>query len=152
MTLLVLDEQLAGKSLISALGSRGLEVKTLGDYGLTGRPDPDVVRRIDEREPTVWVLVTMDLTIIEEHPGFDWDRYAIAWIVVHADLRGARIEQSKHNIVHRFAHEMVQQGRGDHHTYTERQCAGTGPYAPASSPRPSEQLSTENHGPTSSRT
>jgi hypothetical protein len=120
LTLLVLDEQLAGKSLMLALEARGLEVKTLGNYGVTGRPDPDVVRRIDEREPTMWVLVTMGLTIVEEHPGFDWDRYAIAWIVVHQELRGAKFEQSKHNIVHRYAHEIVQQGRGDHHSYSEQ--------------------------------
>ena len=29
------------------------------------------------------MLVTMDLTVVEDYPGFDWSRYAIAWVVVH---------------------------------------------------------------------
>jgi hypothetical protein len=120
LALLVLDEQLEAKSLVVALTDRGLAVKTLGDYGLTGRPDPDVVRRIDERQSGMWVLVTMDLGIVEHHPGFDWDRYAIAWILVHKDLRGVKFEQSKRNIVHKYAHEMVQQARGDQHSYSEQ--------------------------------
>lgn len=120
MALLVLDEQLEAKSLVTALTDRGLAVKTLGDYALTGRPDPDVVRSIDQRESGMWVLVTMDLRIVEDHPGFEWERYAIAWILVHEDLVGVKFEQSKRNVIHKYAHEMVQQGRGDQHSYSEQ--------------------------------
>lgn len=68
----------------------------------------------------MWVLVTMDLTITEDFPGFDWDRYAIAWVAGHESLRGAAFEHSKQDIVHRHAHAMVEQARGDHHTYSEK--------------------------------
>ena len=64
------------------------------------------------------MLVTMDLTVVEDYPGFDWSRYAIAWVVVHESLAGARVEQAKHEIVHRHAHKIREQARGDHHTYT----------------------------------
>jgi hypothetical protein len=121
LPLLVLDEQLAGKRLVDGLRARGLEISTVGDLGLTGRPDPDVVRTIDGRLSGMWVLVTMDLTIVEEHPGFEWERYAIAWITVQEDLRGAAFEAAKTDVVHRHAHRIVEQGRGDHCTYTAKQ-------------------------------
>ena len=121
MALLVLDEQLAGKNLVAALGARGIDVATLADFGVTGRPDPDVVRTIDRRHSEMWVLVTMDLNIVEEHPGFDWHRYALAWIMVREELRGSAFEASKHDVVHRHAHQIVEQARGDHHTYTATQ-------------------------------
>jgi len=121
LAVLVLDEQLAGKSLVAALRARGLEVLTLADLGLTGRPDPDVVRQVDERHNGAWVLVTMDLTVIEDHPGFDWGRYAIAWVLIREDLRGADFEAAKHNVVHRWALEILEQRRGDHHTHTVAQ-------------------------------
>jgi hypothetical protein len=113
----VLDEQLAGVQLVRALDARGLDVKTLGDFGVTGRPDPDVVRQIGARQPGPWVLVTMDLTILEDHPGFDWGRYALAWIVL-PDIRGKEFEEAKHSVIQRRLHEIVEQGPGDHHTYT----------------------------------
>lgn len=117
--LLVLDEQLAGKRLVDALRDRGLEVAGVGDFGVTGRPDPDVLRRIDESQEGPWVFVTMDVTIVEDHPRFDWGRYAIAWIRVHEELTGAAFERAKINIIQRRAHEIVEQGRGAHHTYTQ---------------------------------
>jgi hypothetical protein len=116
---LVLDEQIAGKTLVSALRGRGFLVKTLADFGLTGRPDPEVARELYRRQQGEWVLVTMDLTIVEEFSGFDWDLYAIAWIVVREDLRGEAAEHSKQDVVHRYAHRMVEQRPGDHHTYSE---------------------------------
>jgi hypothetical protein len=118
VALLVLDEQLANPRLVSALEDRGIETKSVGDFGVANHPDPDVVRRIDARHPGAWVLVTMDLTVVEDYPGFDWNRYAIAWVVVHKSLSGSRVEQAKHEIVHRHAHRMREQARGDHHTYT----------------------------------
>lgn len=121
MPLLVLDEQLASRQLVEGLRARGLSVATVADFALTGRPDPDVVKTIDERHTGLWVFVTMDLTIVEEHPGFDWDRYAIAWISVREELTGVSFEESKTDIVHRHAHQTVEQGRGDHHTYTTKQ-------------------------------
>jgi hypothetical protein len=121
LTLLVLDEQIASKRLVDGLRARGLEISTVGDFGVTGRPDPDVVRTIDGRLPGMWVLVTMDLYIVEHHPGFDWDRYAIAWITVHEDLRGAAFEAAKNDVAHRHAHRIGEQGRGHHYTYTAKQ-------------------------------
>lgn len=121
MPLLVLDEQLGSRRLIDGLRSRGLDVQGLGDFGLTGQLDPDVLRRVDGRYTGAWVFVTMDFTIIEDHPGFDWTRYAIAWVAVHQELAGAAFEQSKANIVHHHALRIIEQGRGDHHTYTEAQ-------------------------------
>ena len=118
MPVLVLDEHLAGGKLVAALRDRGLDVRTLGDLGVTGRPDPDVVRRVDERLGMAWLLLTMDLTIVEDYPGFDWDRYAIAWVTVPDHLRGAPVETWKRNVVHRHLHEMTEQRRGDQHTYT----------------------------------
>lgn len=119
MPLLVLDEQLTAKNLVDGLRSRGLEVKTVKDFGVAQRPDPDVVRTVDERHAGEWVLVTMDLTIVEEHRGFDWERYAITWIVVNESLTGVAVEHAKIDIVHRWAHEISRLGRGDHHTYYE---------------------------------
>lgn len=48
MPLLVLDEQLCRGLLIEGLQLRGLDVKTVKDFGAAGRPDPDVVRKIDD--------------------------------------------------------------------------------------------------------
>ena len=118
MPLLVLDEQLCRGLLIEGLRLRGYDVKTVKDFGATGRPDPDVVRRIDEGHTGPWVLVTMDFTVVEDFPGFDWDRYAVAWVIVHEDLLGAAFEHEKNDIVHRHVHQMVEQARGDHHSYT----------------------------------
>lgn len=101
--------------------TRGLEVKTVKDFGAKGRPDPDVVRHVDQGHDGQWVLITMDFTIVEDFLGFDWDRYAIAWVVVNEHLRGAAFEHEKNDIVHRHVHQMVEQRRGDHHTYTVKQ-------------------------------
>lgn len=119
MALLVLDEQLTAKSLVDGLQSRGLDVQTVKDFGVTQRTDSDVVRTVGDRHKGHWVLVTMDITIVEEHRGFDWDRYAIAWIVLRDDLSGAAVERAKANILHRWAHEIVKLRPGDQHTYYE---------------------------------
>jgi hypothetical protein len=116
---LVFDEQLESRRLLDALAHRGLAVSSVRDYGMTGRSDPDVVRRIGEQMgDDAWVLVTLDLTIIEEYERFDWDRYAIAWVAPRPGLRSAEFEAEKANIVHAHALEMVEQVAGDHHTYT----------------------------------
>ena len=89
MALLVFDEQIANPKLVAALQDRGIDARTVGDFGVTGRPDPDVVRRVqDGLSSKAWVLVTMDLTIVEEHEGFKWERYALAWIKVRDGLLG----------------------------------------------------------------
>lgn len=122
MALLVLDEQIENPNLITGLRGRGIDANTVGDLGATGRPDPEVIRRVqDELGPRSWVLVTMDLTIVEDHERFDWERYAIAWIVVNDTLRGGQVEHAKADIVHRHAHVIRQQTRGEHHTYTAKQ-------------------------------
>jgi hypothetical protein len=63
----------------------------------------------------------MDVTIEQDYPGFDWNRYAIAWVVVPRRLRGTAVERQKANIVHRYAHVIREQRPGDHHTYTATQ-------------------------------
>lgn len=118
MTLLALDEQLSNPRLVAGLKDRGIEVATVADFGVTGRADPNVVRRIDEQHSGSWVFVTMDLTIVEDFPGFDWSRYAVAWVRPHEQLRGESVEREKAEIVHRHAHTIREQARGDHHTYT----------------------------------
>jgi hypothetical protein len=118
VALLVLDEHIGNPKLVTSLQDRGIEVRTLGDFGVTGRTDPEVVRRIQQGLRKPWVLVTMDQPIVEEHEGFEWERYAIAWIVVNDKLRGARVEQGKMDVVHRHAHAIREQVPGDHHTYT----------------------------------
>ncbi len=119
MAHLVLDEQLSGRALIASVSGRGFGVATVGDLGAQGRPDPDVMRRAEESQPGQWVLITMDTTIIEDHPRFGWADYAIAWISIHEDLRGEAVEQSKMNVVHRHLHLIAGQARGDHFTYSE---------------------------------
>jgi hypothetical protein len=100
---LVLDEQFTSNRLILALEDRGMGVKTVADFGAEGRPDPDVV----------WVLVTMDTTILEDFAGFDWSRYAIAWVVIDDHLLGAAVEKAKSNVVQRHAHMIVEQKPND---------------------------------------
>ena len=114
---LVLDEHLTrvGRSL----RDRGIAVKTVADFHANSTIDPDVIRAIQQDLPnTSWVLVTMDGTIVEEFPGFEWDRYAIAWIKIDKHLAGIAVEHAKTNVVNRHAHTIVKQRKGDHHTYT----------------------------------
>jgi len=83
-----------------------------------------------------WVFVTVDLTIVDEHPGFDWSDYAIAWIAVPEHLTGSAFEAGKVDLVHRHAHEIVMQRRGMHRTYTVSQGfkSRPRPSAPAAPP------------------
>lgn len=113
---LVLDEHLS--RIIPSLNARELRAQAVGEFHAKSTLDPDVVRAVAtgmRRRP--WILVTMDSSIVEEHRGFEWERYAIAWIVIDAHLKGAPVERAKHEIVHRYAHVMVEQSPGDHHTY-----------------------------------
>ncbi len=122
MTLLVLDEPIGNPRLLAGLKDRGIGAETVGDFGVTGRTDPDVVRRIDETvKQAPWVLVTMDLTIIEDHEGFTWERYALAWVRVARGIRGGAVEREKADIVHRYAHLIREQSRGQHFTYSRNQ-------------------------------
>jgi hypothetical protein len=77
---LVFDEQIGRPGLLVALKERGIEVARIADYGASGRPDPEVGRRGAEQIDADWVLVTMDLSILEDYSGFDWNRYALAWV------------------------------------------------------------------------
>lgn len=115
---LVLDEHLTAPA--SGLRDRGIDTRTVQDFHATSIHDPDVIRAIAAVMTTPWVLVTLDGTIVDEAPNFEWDRYAIAWIVVNPDLRGIVVERAKAEIVHRHAHRIVQQRPGDHFTYTRR--------------------------------
>jgi hypothetical protein len=122
LAVLVLDEQFANPRLVLALRDRGIDAATVEDFGVTGRSDPDVVRQVQQTTGRrAWVLVTMDLTIIEEHQGFSWERYAIAWVILREGLRGLQVEREKSEIVHRYAHLIREQQPGDHHTYTPTQ-------------------------------
>ena len=112
---------LANPRHVAALRERGIEISTVADYGATGRADPDVVRRIDHQISGPWVFVTMDLTIVQDFPGFDWSRYAIAWVRPREDLRGAEVERAKADIMHRHAHTIRDQSPADHYTYTAKQ-------------------------------
>jgi hypothetical protein len=116
---LVVDEHLM--ALRVGLEHRGILVRTVGDLGATSIRDPDVIRAIARKLSGPWVMVTMDGTIVEEHPNFEWDRYAIAWVVVDPKLRGVAVEQAKNDIVHHHAKRMLEQRPPDHFTYTQTQ-------------------------------
>lgn len=62
----------------------------------------------------------MDLTIVEEHPGFDWSRYALAWVRIRKELKGTSAEQAKADTIHRHAHTIREQARGTHYTYSPK--------------------------------
>lgn len=121
MRVLVLDEHLSSKTLGAGLRARGFDVRTLQSLGLSSRPDPDVVRQIPDKLGSAdWVLVTVDYPIVEEHRGFDWSRYTIAWIKYDPHLSGADVEAAKHDILHKHVQRIAEQRPGDHHTYTRR--------------------------------
>jgi hypothetical protein len=113
-----IDEQLENPRHIGALSDRGCAVKTVGDFGAQGRPDPDVVRRISDQVTDPFVLVTMDLSVVEDFKGFDWNRYAIAWVQIRKELRGRAVEIAKANTLHKHLERMTGQRPGDHFTYT----------------------------------
>lgn len=117
-TALVLDEHLLGAR--GGLEDRGIVVRTVADFRAKSTLDPDVIRAVGRgmrRAP--WVLVTMDGTIVKEHSSFDWERYAIAWVLIDPRARGIAAEQSKNEVLHRHARAMLTQTPGEHHTYTE---------------------------------
>jgi hypothetical protein len=115
---LVLDEHLT--ALQSGLQQRGIDTRRVHDFHATSILDPDVIRAIARAMDGLWVLVTMDGNIVEEHPRFEWNEYAIAWILIGSHLRGVQVEQAKADVLQRHAHQMVDQRIGDHHTYTKR--------------------------------
>lgn len=116
--LIVLDEHLM--AVRQGLEQRGITVRTVADFNVRSTLDPDVVRAVASALSDPWVLVTMDGTIIDEHPSFEWGRYALAWVLIDTHLRGAAVEHAKANVVQRHAHQMVEQRAGDHFSYTER--------------------------------
>jgi hypothetical protein len=117
---LVLDEHLM--ALRPGLELRGIAARTVRDLGVTSTLDPDVIRAVArDMRARLWVLITMDGTIVEEHRNFEWERYAIAWIVIERHLSGIAVEHAKTDVVQRHAHRMLEQRPGDHHTYTRQQ-------------------------------
>jgi hypothetical protein len=105
VTVLVLDEHLTGAC--SGLAGRGIPVKTVHDFNAGSTADPTVIRTIaDKMGDTPWVFVTLDGTLVDEHRGFDWERYAIAWIVVPTGVLGIAFEHAKVNVIQRHAHRM----------------------------------------------
>ena len=105
------------------LRGRGFDAIPVADIGLGGkRPDADLVRQIGTNIDQAWVFVTLDLSIIEEASGFEWHRYAIAWVMVRAGLANVAFEHAKQNIVHKHAEKITSQEAGDHWSYTDRSC------------------------------
>jgi hypothetical protein len=117
---LILDAHLESKTLIAGLKARGFELWTLSDLELPGDAfDSTVARRADEKVGADrCVLVTIDVTIVEDSRGFDWSRYAIAWLKIPSHLKGGDAETAKHNILHRRVDRIAAQSAGDHFTYT----------------------------------
>jgi hypothetical protein len=114
---LVLDEHLT--RIAQSLIDRGFSVFTVADFHAKSQVDPDVMRAIEEGPSgDRWVLVTMDGTLVDEYRGFDWARYAIAWVKIYPHLLGIEVERMKTDVVQRHAHRIVEQKPGDHHTYT----------------------------------
>jgi len=98
---------------------RGIVVRSVGDFGARSTLDPDVIRATARKmRASPWVLVTMDGTIVDDHPNFEWQHYAIAWVLVDPHLLGIAVEQAKTEIVQRHAHQMIEQRPPDHHSYT----------------------------------
>ena len=117
---LVLDEHLA--ALRKGLEQRLAGARTVGEFGSNSSLDPDMIRAVSSgmgAEP--WVLLTMDATIPDEHPNFEWERYAIAWILIEPHLRGIEVERAKAEVVRRHLHEITEQRPGDLFAYTRYQ-------------------------------
>jgi hypothetical protein len=112
----VLDEHVT--ALQAGLRQRGINALRVHDFRATSTLDPDVIRAVALGLDDPWVLVTMDGTIVDEYPGFEWERYAIAWVVIDGHLRGAAVEHAKAETIQRHAHQMIEQRRGDHYSYT----------------------------------
>jgi hypothetical protein len=115
---LVLDEHLT--AMQNALKQRGLDALKVHDFHATSTLDPDVIRAVEGRLRPPWVLVTMDGTIVDEHPTFEWGKYAIAWVLIEKHLKGVAVEHAKADVVQKHAHRVVEQRAGDHFTYTKR--------------------------------
>jgi hypothetical protein len=114
---LVLDEPLA--ALRADLERHGVSARTVADFRLTSPLDPDVLRAVSSgMGATPWVLVTTNATIPDEHRSFEWERYAIAWIVVDPDLGGIAVEQARADVVLRHRDDLTRQRPGDLFTYT----------------------------------
>src|SRR4051812_46190427 len=107
--------------MATGLRQRGYEVHTLQELQITSTPDPEVIRALAEKFSRPWVLVTQDGAVIEDHPKFEWQRYAIAWVQLPPHRRGEAAEYAKAEIVQRHAHRMVDQRPPDHFTYTVQQ-------------------------------
>lgn len=97
-----------------------MDARRVHDFHATSILDPDVIRAVDQAMEAPWVLVTMDGTIVDEHPNLEWVRYAISWVVIERHLKGIAVEHAKAEVLHRHAHRMVEQRPGDHFTYTRR--------------------------------
>ena len=116
---LVLDAHLDRAA--RGLGERGIQAATLKDFDLPSTLDPDVVRAVANAMRDPWVLVTLDGTIVQDAEGFQWERYAIAWVVLEPQVRGIAAEREKLDIVARHAHRMLEQEAGGHFSFTRRQ-------------------------------
>lgn len=118
---LVLEDHLSAHILVAGLQGRGFAAVPVAQLGLGGkRPDSELVKEIGGNVTQHWTFVTLDLTIIDDASGFDWGRYAIAWVMAPKGLKGGAFEQAKQNIVHKHVEKMVGQQPADHWTYTER--------------------------------
>lgn len=136
---LVLDEHATGAQ--TGLRARGIDALTVGDFHAQSTADPDVMRAIGARLADPWVLVTCDLTLVDDHQGFDWNRYAIAWVMLPGHVQGAACEYAKIDVIQHHARRMVEQIPGDHFTYDQR-ARHTSPPSLVSRSRPRAQRTT----------
>lgn len=60
----------------------------------------------------------MDLSILDDFSGFDWSRYALAWLHVRPDMNGIAVEHSKADTLHRWCHELSKMNPGDHWSFS----------------------------------
>lgn len=115
---LVLDEHLTAPC--AGLQDRGIDARPVHDFRATSILDPDVIRAVAAVMQGPWVLATLDGSLVEDNPAFEWERYAIAWLVLDPNLKGVAVEHAKTDILHHHARRMVEQRPGDHFSYTER--------------------------------
>jgi hypothetical protein len=103
-----------------ALQERGIDARRVHDFDAKSQLDPDVIRKVARFMDRPWVLVTLDGGLIKEAPRFEWERYAIAWVVLPPHVKGVAAERAKMDVVQRHAHHMIAQQPGDHYSYTRR--------------------------------
>lgn len=111
--LLVVDASLSTR-IAAELRKRGRDARSLAQMGLKKLLDPDLIPRLADRLADVeWLLLTGDDRMPLEH-GEIIEACGATVATVHpwADYRGRGFpsqEAYKHEVVHRWAHKLVEQ-------------------------------------------